>query len=75
MKRLFNYSILSTLLFLIYNNLTAQTASVCCPYLGWDYIVPITITNNSGVATTANLQTLLVLNTQAPIAQNLVDSV
>ncbi len=48
---------------------TAQSASVCCPFNGWNYIVPITITNNGTAATTANLQTLLKINTQIPISQ------
>lgn len=47
---------------------TAQNAGVCCPFNGWNYVVPITITNN-GAATTANLQTLLKINTQTPISQ------
>jgi gliding motility-associated-like protein len=47
----------------------AQTASVCCPFNGWDYVVPITVTNNSAVAAPANLQTLLKINTQTPISQ------
>jgi gliding motility-associated-like protein len=42
---------------------------VCCPYSGWDYVVPITITNNGAAATAANLQTVFILNTQTPISQ------
>lgn len=48
---------------------TPQQADICCPYVGWDYVQPIAITNNTPLATVANLQTLLVLDTQTPISQ------
>jgi gliding motility-associated-like protein len=51
-------------------NCAPQIADVCCPYVGWDFVQPITINNNAPVATSANLQTLLVLDTQTPISQN-----
>src|SRR4051812_12122685 len=44
----------------------AQTASVCCPYTGWDYVVPITISNNTGAVIPAQ-STLFLINTVAPI--------
>jgi len=50
-------------------NLSAQTAGICCPYIGWDYIQPIVITNNTPLATTANLQTLILFDTQSLISQ------
>lgn len=50
-------------------NCTPDLADICCPYIGWDYIQPITITNNTPLATTANLQTLLLIDTQTLIAQ------
>jgi gliding motility-associated-like protein len=74
MNRLFNFCLLGILFILNNNNVKAQNASLCCPFIGWDYILPITITNNSGVATSANLQTLLVLNTQIPISQGKMQS-
>jgi len=51
-------------------NCTPQQADNCCPYNGWDYTLPVTITNNTPLATTNNLQTLLILDTQTPISQN-----
>jgi gliding motility-associated-like protein len=51
-------------------NCNPQVAGVCCPFDGWDYIMPITITNNTALATTGNLQTLLIIDTQTPISQN-----
>jgi gliding motility-associated-like protein len=48
---------------------TPQEAGLCCPFDGWDYLLPITITNNAPVATSGNLQTLLILDTQTPISQ------
>ena len=50
-------------------NCAPDLADICCPYIGWDYIKPITITNNTPLATTANLQTLLLIDTQTPISQ------
>lgn len=50
-------------------NCNPQVADICCPFDGWDYITPITLTNNSPIATSGNLQTLLILNTQLPISQ------
>jgi len=50
-------------------NCNPQVADICCPFDGWDYITPITITNNSPLATSGNLQTLLIFNTQIPISQ------
>lgn len=50
-------------------SVNAQTASVCCPFNGWSYVIPITITNNAVTATAADLQTLLKINTQVPISQ------
>lgn len=50
-------------------NCSPQLADVCCPYTGWGYVQPLTITNNTPVATTANLQTLVILDTQTPISQ------
>lgn len=50
-------------------NCAPDLADICCPYIGWDYIKPITVTNNTPLATTANLQTLLLIDTQTPIAQ------
>lgn len=50
-------------------NCNPQVADICCPFDGWDYITPITITNNAPIATSGNLQTLLILNTQLPISQ------
>jgi len=44
----------------------AQPASLCCPYIGWDYVVPITISNSTGANIPAQ-STLLVVNTAAPI--------
>ncbi len=44
----------------------AQSAGLCCPYVGWNYILPITITNNTGAALPAQ-PTLFVVNTATPI--------
>lgn len=69
MKQFIRFHLVLIVLHFISNYSLAQVASVCCPFIGWDYVVPITITNNSGVATTNNLQTLFVVNTQLPISQ------
>lgn len=61
------------LVFILFVNVQlslSQQAGICCPYNGWDFVVPITITNNTPIATTDNLQTLLVIDTQTPISQN-----
>lgn len=69
MKQFIRFHLVLIVLHFISNYSLAQTASVCCPFNGWDYVVPITITNNSGVATTNGLQTLFIVNTQTPISQ------
>jgi len=50
-------------------NCNSPLADICCPYDGWDYVTPITFTNNTPFATSGNLQTHLTLNTQVPISQ------
>lgn len=58
------------ILYATYSYVKAQNNfGVCCPYAGWDYVLPITITNNGSTPTPPNQQTVFVINTQTPIAQ------
>jgi len=61
----------SFLVFISFSNdlFSQNNFGVCCPYTGWDYVVPITVTNNGAAATAANLQTIFILNTQTPVSQ------
>ncbi|MCW5909357.1 MAG: DUF2341 domain-containing protein [Chitinophagales bacterium] len=66
MKKLYLLLTAITCVFANYLNVNAQ-ASVCCPYNGWDWVVPITVSNSTG-ATIPAQSTLFIINTAAPIS-------
>jgi gliding motility-associated-like protein len=70
MKRFLQSVSFFALLNMIFFSAQAQNNfGVCCPFNGWDYVMPITVTNNAAAATPANLQTVFIINTQTPISQ------
>jgi gliding motility-associated-like protein len=64
MKRI--YFLTVVFIAIVFTTASAQSAGLCCPYTGWSYIQPITVTNNTGAALPAQ-PTLFVINTATPI--------
>jgi PKD repeat protein len=72
MKKIYFLTVVLLLHFAV-TRVYAQAAGLCCPYTGWDYVVPITISNNTGAAIPAQA-TLFVINTATPIGAGKMQS-
>ncbi|MCS6933646.1 MAG: DUF2341 domain-containing protein [Chitinophagales bacterium] len=69
MRALKPLSIIIYLILIGTNTIRLQAQSgLCCPYVGWDYILPIEFTNQTGAAMN-NLQIPFIINTATPISQ------
>lgn len=60
-------------LIIINTNVSVAQSGVCCPFVGWNYVMPISFTNQSGAAIT-NLQIPFFVNTSTPISQGKMKS-